>query len=380
MILETVGVPSNIINVAREIYDKLFYDMSNFKDIGELVDNPMSFRGDFQISDYKFNEVIVEITFDEYNKIDIASMNFHMSNPYLKNNEKLHYRSNFKKIELSIDFVGPSDTTLIELLDYMKKNRTEIVVSLTHEFKHAYDIYKQPHESTKKRSEYMTIQTNRFSNIKPLNDLLFNIYFIHDIENLVRPSEFAASLEEHKITKKEFYNFITNNRTFVILKNIKNLTYNNLRDSLMDYIEEIKVLIGSTGISNNLPDEKLIDKVLELFYINFTNWNTSSLRNLLSIDMDLFDKFMGKDLPSDKQDFLIKYVKRLRRFSNNYEDFYETLLRNNSVVAHKMIRKISKVYSLIEDKTQTNESIKDWELYHEIKGTKSKIVTEFDEF
>jgi hypothetical protein len=43
-------------------------------------------------------------------------------------------------------------------------------------------------------------------------------------------------------------------------------------------------------------------------------------------------------------------------------------------VATKMIKKISKVYSMA--KNDTNESIIDWELWHKVKGTNSNIVTE----
>lgn len=169
MILEAVGVPSNIINVAREIYDRLFYEITRFKDIEDLTNNQMSFTGDFRISDYNFKEVIMGITFSEHNKIRIAGMNFHMSNPRLKNNNKLYYTSNPNIVELSIDFVGPLNTTIDELLEFIDKDKTQMVIDLTHELKHAYDSYKQPHESAKERSEYITIQNNRFANIKPLN-------------------------------------------------------------------------------------------------------------------------------------------------------------------------------------------------------------------
>lgn len=378
MILEAVGVPSNIINVAREIYDRLFYEITRFKDIEDLTNNQMSFTGDFRISDYNIKEVIMGITFSEHNKIRIAGMNFHKSNPRLKDNNKLYYTSNPNIVELSIDFVGPSNTTIDELLEFIDKDKTEMVIDLTHELKHAYDSYKQPHESAKERSEYITIQNNRFANIKPLDSLLFYIYFIHNIENLVRPSEFAAALEENKITKKDFYNFITNNRVFKYLNEIRKLTYADLKQSLMGEISNIKNLFESIGLDSDLPDEKLVNKTLELFYINIVNWNVDSLKEVLSIGVSFFDRFFGGGLSDEKEEVLIKYAKRLRRFSDNYEDFYETLLRNNSVVAHKMIKKISKVYSLIKDKTQTNESIRDWELYHKIKGTKSKIVTEFE--
>jgi hypothetical protein len=382
MILEAVGVPSNIINVAREIYDRLVYEIKQFDDLEDLTDNPMSFTGDFHISDYKFKEVIVTTEFNDYHKLTLVGMGFHAKNPKLKNYDKIFYESNFNSVEISIQFVGPSNTTIDELLEFINNNKTEMVISLTHELKHAYDTYKKPHESTKRRSEYSSVMLNQFSNesfrIDTLNELLFHMYFIHNVENLVRPSEFAAALEENKITKKEFYNFITNDRVFKILIKIKKTTMNDLKESLMGEIDNIKPFLESVGVNSDLPNEKLVDKTLELFYINLVNWNVESLGKTITMGMSFFDRVFGGGYSDEQREYLIKYSKRLQRFSDNYQDFYETLLRNNSIVANKMIKKISKVYSLINDKTQTNESIKDWELYHKIKGTKSKIVTEFE--
>jgi len=376
MILEAVGVPKNIVNISRRLYEVYFYSLGKYDDIEDFLNDRVVFSESVNISDFNIRRIIINTEFGSHPKLVYAGMTFHSPSHELTNNHKIHYGKKHDRIELSIQFAGPEGTTLDELIDYVGEKRVELTEGLSHELKHAYDTYKNPTESSEQRSEYMTLQSQNFSNISPLNRLMFHLYFIHNIENLVRPTEFATSLSELNIDKKQFYNFITNHRTYEILREIKNMSYGKLKESLKLQIDNIKTLMSSLGLDTNKSDEELIEKILELFYINMVNWNVDSMQRILFTGENFMSQFFG-ELSPEKYETLEKYAKKLRRYSENYQDYFETMLRKNSEVAIKMMKKVSKVYSLIKDKELTNESIIDWELWHKIKGTDTKIVTEF---
>lgn len=380
MILESVGVPNNIINVAREVYDRIFFEIGRFDSVEELNGITILLRGDFKISDYNFKSINVTINLDSHDKIVLLGMSYQLKLPILDRNKVIKYNDNFNKVGITFNFALPENTDITEFMRFIEKEKTSIVVSITHELKHAYDIYKKPHEGVISRAEYVTVSNNRFSTIEPYNLLLYQMYFIKNIENLVRPSEFASELSEMGISKKEFYNFITNSKTFKILNSIRNLTLPKFKNNLLEHIEEIKEFITNLGYYDvtNKKDEEIIDESLRLFFVNFVNWNSENLRDTLTID-DPFSRIFG-NLSISKTRVLLRYVNNLKKYADKTDDFYLKIFKDNSEISNKMIKKISKVFSLIDDKEVTNESIIDWELWHQIKRTKSKIVTEFKKF
>ena len=70
----------------------------------------------------------------------------------------------------------------------MEKNKAGSVSSLAHELKHAYDNFKKPTEKVVDRSNYSGFQRSR-SGVRPMDQFMFKLYFINQIENLVRPTE-----------------------------------------------------------------------------------------------------------------------------------------------------------------------------------------------
>ena len=101
-----------------------------------------------------------------------------------------------------------------DIKEYLKKEKNEIISSITHELKHKYDDYKKPKNSLTARGEYSAYTNRGFGDIDPINKFLHHLYFTHSIENLVRPSELAGSIQSGEISKKDFYNFLMDNRIY----------------------------------------------------------------------------------------------------------------------------------------------------------------------
>jgi hypothetical protein len=124
----------------------------------------------------------------------------------------------------------------------------------------------------------------------------------------------------------------------------------------------------------NSPEEN-IKMVLELVYINLSNLKLEFFESfILSQEEKIFSKmgpisqFFGGRAPSeDKSKLLNKYQNHVTKYANKEMDFFKDECERFNYVATKLIKRISKVYSLIPDeKEQTNESILDWDLHQKL--------------
>ena len=371
---EELGVPDNIVNVANQIFDNILSNVKDNETIEELDNKEFIFKDNFQIADLKFKKV--EFSFDfrinhEDDNIQIAGM---ATGGTFKITKKFKIKSTIDKNSFNLKFIifVPETSTGKDVKDYMTKEKVEFISSLTHELKHRYDDFKKPKTSLTARGEYQTYSSNGFGDITPINKFFHQLYFTHSIENLVRPSEFAGAIEAAGITKKGFYEFLTNYRTYKELKGIYNFTYEGLRESLIDYIPNIKKLFDINDIEyDGLSNDEIIDKTLSLVLLNIKQWNAQSIHKLLIISpIEMFMGFSG-----DKNDFFNNYLKKLSKFEGNFKKYFEYEEKMFKFVASKMIKKISKIYAMT--KNDTNESIINWELWQKLNGNKQEIVTEF---
>jgi hypothetical protein len=191
------------------------------------------------------------------------------------------------------------------------------------------------------------------------------------IENLVRPSEFAGAIDAAGITKKEFYNFLMDNRTYKRLVEIRDFTYDKLKEELKNDMSKILEVFKANDIDYlGLSEDQIIDKTLKLFFINLKNWKAEMFHRLLSTNF--IESLMG--FSNEKEKFFRKYINNLEKFGDNYSKYFEYEEKMFNFVATKMIKKIGKLYDMT--KNVKTESIINWELWQKIKGENPKIVTE----
>ena len=372
VIKEEVGVPSNIVNVANQIFNHVIENISDTDTVEEINKVKFYYEGKFSIGDLKFK--MIEYMFQFYigndYEIGIAGM---ATGGGFKVTKKFKIKSTLDKNDFHIEFVmtAPPETTGKDIKDYMKKEKIQFISSITHELKHKYDDFKKPKTSLTSRGEYVAITNNNFDNITPINRFIRNLYFTHTIENLVRPSELAGAIDAGEITKKGFYKFLTNNRVFKSLKEIQEFTYEGFREQLKNDIDKIKTSFDNNGVDyEGLSDDEIVDKVLELLLLNLREWKMETVRGfLINNPLENLFGFRGA-----KGEFFNNYLRKLSKYGGDFEKYFKYEEKMFNFVATKMIKKISKVYSMV--KNDTNESIIDWELWHKVKGTNSNIVTE----
>ena len=354
---EAVGVPTNIVEVAQQLYDKIISEIKPNDDIKSFINKKIKLKGTFQINDYKFKTIKVIFDVDDINdynnpegelpRIQLLGMSHRGK---VKINAKFNYDSvhNMNNVDLSIKFAIDNDVTTQEVIDEFKKEKTLMVSSLAHELKHAYDDYVKPTVNTHQRVDYKIGSQRKFGNIPPLNNLLGYMYFAHTTENLVRATELYAALEENGITKKDFYKFITNHKVYENYKKGANLSYEKLREDLKTIIPQIKETFDDNDIDypENASDDEMVNITLQQFFKTLLQWKAGSMKEFLSDNF--FEAMIG--FSGNKQRYFDKYLDKITRFGEDYERFFKYEINQTRNICFKMTKKLSKLYSLLKDK------------------------------
>ena len=377
LLKEAVGVPSNIVETGDIIYNQLLEEVKHLlnKDKSPYKEYEFTLKGDYTISDYKFSKVNLTLNLEHFEQLDDVLI-FGMSYGFRAKMDTERYKTSVVatpgKVKLSINIGVPDDKTMEDVYNYISKEKTLITSSITHELKHAYDSYKKPDNPVTYRADYEAYMNLKFG-IPPIDEFFHYLYFIHSIENLVRPTEIASELQNGDIDKRGFIEFLKNNRTYSTLKNIYNFSYDKFRNDIKDNIDIVRMRLKQNNISTPESDDEVVDLILKLVFTNLINTKASQLKNDLTTHAleNLFG-FSGK-----KDEVFTIYVKRINKFKN-YNDFYKNEEKMFKFVSGNLIKKIHKLFSILKDTKQTNESkqsILDWDLHHKSKGIEPKIET-----
>ena len=402
-IKEAVGVPANIEIVAQNLYNDIAKKLKN-KEIGP--EDVVKFKfinkdGRYSFADFNPKFITVEFGLGSYsgdaidnstgNKITgglVHSMGFSRAS---KLNDVFDLVSvDTDGVELSIDYAQPDDDdewSGDKILDTMEKNKTGSVSSLSHELKHAYDNFKKPTEKVVDRSNYSGFQRSR-SGVRPMDQFMFNMYFINQIENLVRPTEtYTEMVSNGVVTKEQFLKFLLNSKTYQTLVQIRDSSFDKLVEDLKGYETEIDNYLDNTVEdydSSSLEIDEKVKYFLKVF-VHVTAQKVHEVRKqMLSPATNLFQMLFGFSDNPEADKFLDSTLSDLTKMMNNPNKFYYNSIENMKKIAIKMMKKLSKLYSLInKDKTITLE-IRDpmsFEMDQLMRKTQKqrKIDTKLDE-
>lgn len=365
---EALGVPQNITNTAVQIYNDIMSHIPKDADFEDLNGYETEIEGDYQFAGLKINDVNFEIEIRKHEDLVLLGMAT-SDNSKLENNFNLKTKTS-KIFNLSFKYVGPETTTGEDIIKHMVDDRLEYIGSIAHELKHKYDYFKKPVNSLSKRVKYDVGSGRGFGSIETINEFIHFLYYGHVIESLVRPSEIAAIIESGGITKKDFYKFLTDTRTYQRLNELKNFTYEKFYDGIKNEIDKVKDLFDHNDISyEGETDDEIVDEALRLLYLNLRDWKAENMhRRLVSGFHEMFLGFSG-----EKEIFFNNYLKSISKFDEDYEKFFHYEIKLFNHVGTKMIKKIAKLYDLARE-TQ-NESIINWEVWRLLNENNMKIET-----
>lgn len=345
---EKLGVPENLIPTSVSFYDDVLKKMKL-----NLKKGKTEYKFEFyptqtlKIGTHEIGSITldVEITpLDDFDRVDFASMGFSSRTKYEKPNVRKIY-SKLDDVVLNIHILVPEDYEVQDIIDWFVKDRTPIISSISHELMHAYDAEKKGFEKISDRSKYSAAQETKFG-LEPLDNLAFNIYFTHLIENLVRPSEIMSYLETEKINKRDFLNFLKSNRTYQRLQDVKkwnlNDAMNEVENKHMSRVEKILDIVNED--MKGSTDREKVEFVFDLWVRNYIRNNMESFSNQMS--SNFMEGLFG--FPENKEKAIERHLNRLRKIKNPF-DFIRNEETVTKTIADKVLRKIYKLYDLLPE-------------------------------
>jgi hypothetical protein len=380
---EAVGVPEGILQAGEELYNLVSDELKTI----DTTEENYSFKiySDLVISDVTFTEINVAVSVEEvedfpYEYPVIASMG--VGNEFnFDEGVMLQVNAKTQTIELHINFISPEGWEPEELYEEFTKDKEQTVSVMSHEIMHRFHRQKQEHELIGGTADYNVYSsgTLRFG-IPVINEFMRYSYFIQQSENIVRPTEVASRMIQKGIKKQDFYDFIVNDEVFTELKKIREFSYDYLMERLYEEMDSIDELISHAGGDpDTMNDEEKIKSVLELIYINLVNAKVDTFDNFFYTHSEkmaqMFSGFMGVNLfggqinppREEKEKVRRKFINHVSKYKDREMDFFKDECERFNYVSTNLMKKISKIYSLLPDeKEQTNESILDWDLHQKL--------------
>jgi len=371
LIKEAVGVPEGIIQAGEELFNVVSSELKNI----DSKENEYNFeiKRKIIISDVTFRKINLNITVEEIDGYDgkpvIASMG---AGNRFKFDEGAMLQLNFKDstIDLHISFVVPEDWDVNDLYQTFVEDKIRSTSVLSHEIMHRFHRQKQTFELIGGTADYQTYASGKINfGIPILNKFMRFSYFIQFSENVVRPSEVASRMIQKGVKKEDFLDFINNDEVFVELKEIRDFSYDYLIGKLYDEMKYVDRLLEHIDEDpTQMSDEEKIKSVLELAYINLVNLKVENFDNYFYDATEKLRNLFGLgDKNEGKEKIRRNFVNHVSKYQNREMDFFKDECERFNYVSTKLMKKISKIYSLIPDeKGQTNESILDWELHQKL--------------
>ena len=346
VLLERLGVPQGILETSEKLYEDLMEALEQNTFDENENEYEFDFDVNYKVSDLEIDSVNVFFEINKWNdssKTDYITLGFATTfeSEVEGDSEKLKIVTIFDEFIIKFKFLVPQDWQFEGLIDLLKKDKSDIITSLSHELMHAYDSYKSGYDDASERSGYRAAQGLSFG-IRPIDKFLHLLYFTHAIENVVRPTEIAMAIKLGEVNQKNFLNFLRNNETYKMLDDARNFSYEKLKTELKEYIPNIDKIGEKINHDMGSNDEEKIDEVLRLVYVNLINNKGDAYIDLMT--SNFMEKVLG--LQGEKKKKLSKFLRKINKF-NNPEDFFKNEEKLFKFVANNMIKKISKLYDKI---------------------------------
>ena len=360
-ITERLGVPEHLLKSSTELFktivDAIKNNSKNFISAGYVRRYRYDIDGEYKIGDRVVKNVIFDLILYSIKNPDLTEPKITEFSHYSDRQTDMNYKTmsshgDMEKIHLGVTIFAPKKWKIdMEHIGNLILMNERFNTSFAHELMHAYEEYKNPKETTYDRADYRSYIDTKFT-IFPMSRLLQCLYFVHNIENSVRPAEIASEMGYNNVTRETFRDFVKENSVFVALDAIKSLTYDSFRGDLLDYLPEIASDLRRKSLWNifnwfkrKSPTEQ-IDEFLIASYKELTKTKHEKLNQVLGTNF--FDKMVAYAfLKNDKEKVINDYIKDSTRFDNNPLDFYKYEIKKISFIAEKMYKKVSKLYDLL---------------------------------
>lgn len=376
-IKEAAGVPENLVQTAQLVYDRIMEEFETiiplYGSIGltceTLKEYIIKYRENFRISNKNFPEIQIKfkMSFDkDLNEIEIEELQhvYGAKYGYVKDRGyKLKKFGGAKGATVSISLKMPENCEISKLKDFFIDKKSEIISSITHELKHYFDLLVKSDITPGQTLDY-SAYLQFVSDIFPLYDFIFKLYYFHNIENSVRPSELAGLLSSEGITKSNFKEFFFKTEIWDQIDGARKLTYEGIKEEMKDYSEEMDEVLTEyelMDLYNKMIEEGKfadplsgkIELVLHITFEYIKKLKIKELKKILSQD----DLHPLRFRETSKEKFMTSYLADIQKH-DYYEDFFRAEIKKINRESNKLFRKVAGVYSLVPNDTSTNKSEK----------------------
>ena len=368
---EAVGVPTGITDSGKNIYEDLIDFLEgnpSYAIDGDTIELENK-DGRYDFADFTSDYVNVEINVREIPHDEYVILGMGVAGRTNLNKKTLRLNMlDMDNIDIDIKVGYPENEEVDsnKVISLLKSDRVKIISSFVHEIKHRFDAIKKKSESIKGRSIYNVFSNNRFGN-EVVDQFMFDLYYMTLIESLVRPSEVQSEFEQMGVTQEKFLKALQSQETYKNLKRISEFSYEKFRDNLKQNMDFVDFVINSFQDEEQPKnDEEKIDLFLKGLYITINNNKLNYTRRYLSSDVNPFAALFGifgggqikDDMIEEKEALFEKITKELRKYQNNPTKYFEKVISDNSREAQRMIRKLSKLYSLAKSEKEPKKSIR----------------------
>jgi len=392
LLSEAVGVPKNIIESASELYEIVLSQIKNL----DRHDTKQEFYEEdlnLSISDYIIDELDLTVTIDEIDGYDgpVVMASAGVSNDFTFDRNvlmKVNYKDN--SIDLYLNFISPeSGWEPQEVYQLFIEDRVNLISILAHEMKHKFDKQKKLADLIGSDADYQTYSSSGLEfGIPIINEFMRYSYFIQGVENLVRPTEMATRMKLNGITRDKFRDFFENDKVIVELKQIRNFSYDYLVEKLKEQMGSVEGLLSHANVPyETMSEDEKIEVVMDIVYFNLLSAKKDNFDRMTSDGDEMRRALMrslgmgNNDEDEGLEEVRNKFLNHISKYQNNVHKFFVDECERFNYETTKLIKKISKIYSLIPgDDEQTNESIINWELHQKLmekRYGKRKIETDF---
>jgi hypothetical protein len=252
-----------------------------------------------------------------------------------------------------------------------KQNSKKLTSTIAHELKHLYDNFKQEYQSVKSMVDYSVLNKTSRNQVgglcAPIMDKFFLMYFLSNIETLVRPTEVYSHMMTNNITKEGFLEELISTDIYEFI--LKGVNYNT--EVLISQLRKDFNCVNDVLKANNFPfmnydkEEKIQsymgvipDIILSTSAKSFVGYIMSFDKGSLMGAFDELAKLFGLNVPEDPKDMALKqkrmdeYLQKIKTRAENPEKFYDFLEKTINFNANKALKKISKVYSLLPSENE----------------------------
>ena len=367
---EAVGVPEGIVQAGETLYEIVSNELKEINSKEEEYEFNITEK--IIVSDITFNKINIKIMVEEIDEYDgkplIASMGARNTFRF-DEGVMLQFNHISRTINLQINFIVSKEWDETELYQTFIEDEIKTKSIMSHEVMHRFQKQKKRNELIGRTADYQAYSSGKLNFGIPVLDKFMRFsYFIQTAENVVRAPEIASRMIQKGVKKEDFLDFINNDEVFVELKEIRDFSYDYLIGKLYDEMKYVDRLLEHIDEDpTQMSDEEKIKSVLELVYVNLANLKSDIFDNYFYTASEKLRNLFGDNKNLNKEKVRNNFNNHITKYRNREMDFFKDECERFNYVSTKLMKKISKIYSLIPDeKGQTNESILDWELHQKL--------------